>query len=232
MTAGDGPPDEAIYYGLRDGVATYHLVDTSLTSPIRTEVYIEINKRLSFDGGNLAAVLYRYKRTNEKVYSRIRSAVQKVVPSFHDFILEPRELNPRNILLNWRPVGEDCLFGPHQFSDGALRAIALITVFQQPEDELPNLIVVDEPELGLHPDAMTIVAGLMRAASRHTQVLLATQLPTFLDHFTPDEVIVAEAKDNETQYRRLTPEELKEWLQQYSLGELWQKNVLAGGPMA
>ena len=228
--SGEGHPGILIYYGLKDGVATYHLVDTSLTSPIRTEGYIEDNKRLNFNGGNLAAVLYRYKRTNEKVYRRIRSTVQKVVPSFDDFVLERRELNPRNILLNWRPLGQDYLFGPHQFSDGALRAIALITVFQQPEDETPNLIVVDEPELGLHPDAMTIISGLMRAASSHTQVLPATQSPTFLDHFTPDEVIVVEPKDNESQYRRLTPEELKEWLQQYSLGELWQKNVLGGGP--
>ena len=132
-------------------MATYHLVDTSLTSPIRTEGYIEDNKRLNSNGGNLAAVLYRYKRTNEKVYRRIRSTVRKIVPSFDDFVLEPRELNPRNILLNWRQLGQDYLFGPHQFSDGALRAIALITVFQQPEDETPNLIVVDEPELGLHP---------------------------------------------------------------------------------
>ena len=220
-----------IYDALKDGVATYHLVDTSLTSPIRTEGYVEDNKRLNSDGGNLAAVLYRYKRTKERAYRRIRSTVQKVVPSFDDFVLEPRELNPRNILLNWRQLGKDYLFGPHQFSDGALRAISLIALFQQPEDELPNLIVVDEPELGLHPQAMLIVAGLMRAASTHAQVVLATQSPTFLDHFNPEEVIVVEEKDQASQYRRVTAEELQEWLQQYSLGELWQKNVLGGGPL-
>lgn len=107
MTAGEEPPDETIFYGLKDGVATYHLVDTSLTSPIRTEGYIEDNNRLNSSGGNLAAVLYRYKKTNEKVYRRIRSTVRKVVPSFDDFVLEPRELNPRNILLNWRQLGQD-----------------------------------------------------------------------------------------------------------------------------
>ncbi len=229
--SGEGHPGERIYRGLKDSAATYHFVDTSLTSPIRTEGYIEDNKRLNFNGSNLAAVLYRYRTTNEKVYRRIRATVQKVVPAFDDFVLEPRESNPKHILLNWRQLGQDYLFGPHQFSDGALRAIALVTVFQQPQDELPNLIVVDEPELGLHPDATAILSGLIRAASSHTQVLLATQSPTFLDHFTPDEVIVVEPKDNASQYRRLTPEELKEWLQQYSLGELWQKNVLGGGPM-
>ncbi|MGA2034481.1 MAG: AAA family ATPase [Thermoguttaceae bacterium] len=231
MKAGGGPPDETIYYGLKDGVATYHLVDTSLTSPIRTEGYVEDNKRLNSNGSNLAAVLFRYKRSNEEVYRRIRSTVRKIVPSFDDFVLEPRELNPRNILLNWRQLGQDYLFGPHQLSDGALRAIALITLFQQPEDELPNLIVVDEPELGLHPHAMLIISGLMRAASSHTQVLLATQSPTFLDNFNPDEVIVAEEKEQASHYRRVTPDELREWLQEYSLGELWQKNVLGGGPM-
>jgi predicted ATPase len=230
-TAGEDYPHEAIYEGLKDGMATYHLVDTSLTSPIRTDGYIEDNKRLNPNGSNLAAVLYRYKRTDEKIYRRIRSTVRKVVPSFDDFVLEPRELNPRNILLNWRRLGQDYLFGPHQFSDGALRAISLITVLQQPENELPNMIVVDEPELGLHPHAMLIISGLMRAASSHTQVLVATQSPTFLDHFNPAEVIVAEEKEDASVYRQLTPGELQEWLQEYSLGELWQKNVLGGGPM-
>ena len=229
--SGEGQPEELVHDGLLCDVASYHLVDTSLTASIRTEGYIEDNKRLNSNGSNLAAVLYRYKRTNENVYRRIRSTVRKIVAAFDDFVLEPRELNPRNILLNWRQLGQDYLFGPHQFSDGALRAIALVTVFQQPEDELPNLIVVDEPELGLHPHAMLIISGLMRAASSHTQVLVATQSPTFLDDFDPSEVIVAEERERASHYRRLAPEELRDWLQQYSLGELWQKNVLGGGPM-
>ena len=229
---GEGDLDGRIYEGLRYGVATYHLVDTSLGSNIRTRGYIEDNKWLNSDGGNLAAVLYRYKRTNEKVYRRIRSTVGKIVPSFDDFVLEPIESSPRDILLNWRQLGREYLFGPHQFSDGALRAIALVTVFLQPESELPNLIVVDEPELGLHPDAMLIISALMRAASSHTQILVATQSPTFLDDFNPADVIVAEQKEDASQFRRLAPEELRDWLQQYSLGELWQKNVLGGGPMS
>ena len=229
--SGEGHPGSLVYQGLKDGVATYHLVDTSLSSPIRTEGYLEDNKRLNSNGSNLAAVLYRYKTNHEKVYRRIRSTVRKIVPSFDDFVLERRELNPRNILLNGRQLGRDYLFGPHQFSDGALRAIALTAIFLQPEEELPNLIVVDEPELGLHPDAMIIISGLMRAASSHTQVLVATQSPTFLDQFAPEEVVVAESKDNASQYRRVSPGELADWLQQYSLGELWQKNVIGGGPV-
>ncbi len=232
MTTGEELPDETIYYALKERVATFHLADTSLTAPIRTEGYIEDNKRLNSNGSNLAAVLYRYKKADETAYRRIRSTVRKIVPSFDDFVLAPRELNPRNILLNWRQLGWDYLFGPHQLSDAALRAIALITVFQQPEDEyFPNLIVVDEPELGLHPHAMLIIAGLIRAASLRTQVLLATQSPTFLDNFNPEEVIKAEESQKASHYRRVTSDELRDWLQQYSLGELWQKNILGGGPL-
>ena len=110
-----------------------------------------------------------------------------------------------------------------------MRAIALITLFQQPEDELPNLIVVDEPELGLHPDAMTIIAGLMRAASSHTQVLLATQSPTFLDHFSPDEVIVAEAKEHASHYRRVTPEELRSGCSSTALANCGRRTCSAEG---
>jgi predicted ATPase len=225
-----GRPQLPIYFALKDAVATCHLVDTSLTAAIRTEGYIEDNKRLHSDGRNLAAMLYRYKKTNENIYRRIQSAIRKIVPGFDDFVLEPRELNRQNILLNWRQLGQEYLFGPHQFADGALRAIALVALFLQPEDELPNLIVVDEPELGLHPDAVTIIAGMARAASSHAQVLLATQSPTLLDHFHPEEVIVAETREQAASYRRVTAAELGDWLPQYSLGELWQKNVLGGGP--
>jgi len=133
--------------------------------------------------------------------------------------------------LNWRQQGSDYLFGPHQLADGALRAIALVTIFLQPEEDLPNLIAVDEPELGLHPYAATVIAGLMRAASVNAQVLLATQSATFLDHFNAEEVIVAGTKNEASEYRRLGGDELRDWLDEYTLGELWQKNVVGGGPI-
>ncbi len=133
--SGKAHPGSLVYYGFKDGMATYRLVDTTLTSPVRTEGYIEDNKRLNWNAGNLAAVLHRYKKNKAKVYQRIRTTVRKIVPAFDDFVLEPRELNPSHILLNWKQLGCDYLFGPHQFADGALRAIALITLFQQPQSE-------------------------------------------------------------------------------------------------
>ena len=215
----------------RTRVAMLHLLDTSLTAPVRQDCYINDNGMLRPDGGNLAAVLYLFRQTKPRVYQRICSAVRKVVPGFDDFVLEPRQLAPDSILLNWRQKGSDYVFGPHQISDGSLRAMTLIAMLLQPESSLPDLIILDEPELGLHPHAASMIAGLIRAAAVKSQVVVCTQSPTFVDEFLPEEVIIVEAPDRESRLRRLNPESLKSWLEEYSLGELWQKNVLGGGPV-
>lgn len=199
---------------------------------MRTEGYIEDNCRLHADARNLAAMLYLYQQKKPAAYRRIRSVVRQVAPMFDDFVLEPRRLNASNILLNWRQRNSDYLLGPHQLSDGTLRAIALITLLLQPEEDLPDVLIVDEPELGLHPHAVELIAGLARAAAVGTQVILATQSIAFLDHFGADEVIVAESRDGSSQFRHLDAEQLKDWLEDYSIGELWEKNVLGGGPLS
>ena len=135
-----------------------------------------------------------------------------------------------DIILNWLHVGSDMLFGPHQFSDGTLRAICLITLLLLPKEFLPKLIIVDEPELGLHPYAVTIIAGLFKSASINTQILICTQSSAFLDNFEPEDVIVVDRDVKESAFRRLEPAELDEWLKEYSLGEIWEKNIIGGGP--
>jgi predicted ATPase len=209
----------------------FHFHDTSATAKIRLSGYIEANRHLYPDGGNLAAMLYLYQQTRPAIYARIRSTVRKIMPMFDDFVLEAQRLNPRYILLNWKQTGNEYLFGPHQLSDGTLRALALITLFLQPEADLPDVIILDEPELGLHPHAIEIITGLIRTASLQTQVILTTQSTTFLDHFEPDEVIVVDCVEGHSLFRRLEPERLKDWLEDYSVSELWEKNVLGGGPL-
>ena len=122
------------------------------------------------------------------------------------------------------------IFGPHQLSDGTLRAICLVTLLLQPEDELPGLIIVDEPELGLHPYALNIIASLFNKASHHAQVLVSTQSSAFLDNFAPEDIVVVGRDDKESTFRRQNADELKTWLEEYSLGEIWEKNVIQGGP--
>jgi predicted ATPase len=209
----------------------FHFHDTSSTAHIRQSTYINRNLHLEPDAGNVAAMLYLYRERHPVVYRRIVSTIRKLCPSFGDFVLEPKRLYPEHIDLNWRHSDRDYLFGPHQFSDGTLRAVALTTLLLQPEEDLPDLIVIDEPELGLHPSAIEMIAGLVRAVSNRTRVILATQSRTFVDHFLPEEVLVTETDAGGSRFRRLAASDLQDWLDQYSVGELWEKNVIGGGPL-
>ncbi len=209
----------------------YHFHDTSPSSRIRNFCYINDNRWLMPDAGNLSAMLYGYRERFPLVYDRIVSAVRKVLPEFGDFDLGPSRLNPNEIILDWRKRGFEYLFGAHQISDGSIRAMALCMLFLQPEEFLPEVLILDEPELGLHPHALEIVAGLMRAAAEKTQVIVATQSQTFLDFFEPAEIVTVECQNGRSTFERLDPDKLKDWLEDYSIGELWQRNVVGGGPL-
>jgi predicted ATPase len=209
----------------------YHFHDTSPSARIRQFCYINDNRWLMPDAANLPAMLYAYKQQFPMVYDRIVSTTRKVLPEFGDFELGPSRLNPNDIILDWRKQGCDYLFGPHQISDGTIRAMALCTLFLQPESFLPDVIFLDEPELGLHPNALEIVAGLMRAASEKTQVIVATQSQTFLNFFEPDEIVTVECHNGQSRFDRLDSDKLKDWLEDYSIGEMWQRNVVGGGPL-
>ncbi len=228
----EGPhaPPQSIYSRLKDGIGVYHFHGTTLTASIRSAGYIEDNRQLHGDGGNLAAFLYRLKMTNRNAYGRVVSTVRLCAPFFDDFSLAPRALDPQRILLNWKQRNCDYEFGPHQLSDGTLRAMALTALLLQPESELPGLVVVDEPEIGLHPYAVSVMASLLRKASYHTQLIIATQSPLLLDECEPEDVVCVERRDQESVFSRPNPDTLQEWLTDYSLGEIWQKNVIGGGP--
>lgn len=208
----------------------YHFHDTGSTSPMKKTADINDNRYLRQDGSNLAAFLYYLREKHETSYSLIRRTVQRVAPFFDDFQLEPQKLNPDKIRLEWRHKGSDAYFDAPALSDGTLRFIALATLFLQPEAYRPSVILVDEPELGLHPYAITLLASLVKQASVTTQVIISTQSPFLLDHFQPEDVLVADRVDGGTQFTRLDPTKLDSWLQDYSLGQLWEKNELGGRP--
>ncbi len=213
----------------------YHFHDTSDAANIRITQDIDRNRELLGDAGNLAAFLYMLQQTKPKHFARILRTIQLVVPYLHKLILEPERLNPKKILLRWSDKSGEYEFGPHHLSDGSLRVIAIITALLQPKEMLPSVIVMDEPELGLHPAAVEIVASLLREVSSKRQVIIATQSPGFISHFSPDEVIVVERhEDNhgfgESRCTRLSADSLESWLEDFSLGELYEKNVTGGWP--
>jgi len=223
----------ALAQKMRHEVSQYGLFqfhDTSETAKMRGNCELHHNRYLMNDGRNLAAILYKLQQTQLSYYERIIDTIQQIAPFFEDFILEPLALNPNYIQLHWRSRNSTYEFGPHQLSDGTLRAMALITLLLQPESDLPTLLVLDEPELGLHPYAITVITSLIRSASVHSQIILATQSSPLIDHFEPTDVVVVEQQQGISSFKRLESETLTEWLEEYSLSELWDKNVIGGRP--
>ncbi len=209
--------------------------DTSANSRIRGTATLDNDRYLMSDGGNLAAYLYRLKSTAayNPYYMRIVERVRFMMPQFDDFVLEPKSQNGNYIRLRWTAKdAPDYVFGPEQLSDGSIRFMALTTLFLQPPDLLPKVIVLDEPELGLHPRAIDMLAHLIVTASRGCQIIVATQSPRLLDNFGADDIIVAEYDDTSRSsvYKRMNSSDLSDWLENFSMSELWEKNILGGQP--
>lgn len=227
---------EKIVRGILSNCRTFQFHDTSATAYIRGATRIDNNRFLMSDGGNIAAYLYMLKNKSQeykKYYERIVEKIHFVMPQFSDFILEPQALNEDYIKLQWKSTdGVEYPFGPEQFSDGSIRFIALATLFLQPPELLPSVIIIDEPELGLHPLAIDILASMIKTAALHSQIIVATQSARLIDSFEPSNIIVAEYdKSNKcSSFKHLDEEELKDWLEDYSVSELWEKNVLGGQP--
>lgn len=217
------------------GMRTYQFHDTSETAKIKYRNYVDDARYLRHDAGNLAAFLKMLKGHDpyQKYYERIVRHIQRVMPQLGDFDLAPIPGADDYVRLNWKDSsGSDYLFDPHQISDGSLRFMALATLLLQPPDLLPKFIVLDEPELGLHPAAIAELAGMVKIAAQKTQVLLATQSTRLVDEFAPENLVIAERDEQRhcTVFKTLDAEELRDWLDRYSLSELWEKNVLGGQP--
>jgi len=213
-----------------DSWRLYHFHDTSNTSSMRKTADVDDNRFLRADASNLAAYLYLLQQAHQPEYQLIRKTVQRVAPFFDDFHLEPLRSNPDKVKLEWIHKSSDAYFDASSLSDGTLRFICVCTLFLQPLIYRPSVIIVDEPELGLHPYAITMLANLVRAAATETQVILSSQSALLLDHFQPEDVLVADLEQGATTLKRLQPQDLAVWLEEYSLGELWEKNEFGGRP--
>ena len=211
-------------------IRLYHFHDTGIYSPMKKTADMHDNRYLRFDGSNLAPFLYLLRMKHQGSYRSIVRTVQQVAPFFRNFALDPRPENPDTIRLEWEHVGMDAYFDASSLSDGTLRFMAIATLFLQPTEYRPSVILLDEPELGMHPYAITLLASLMRQASVDTQVIVSTQSSLLVDHFEPEDVIVADRVDGGSQFTQLESSKLSVWLEDYSLGQLWEKNQLGGRP--
>lgn len=209
----------------------YHFHDTSETSPLRMKSYLEDNRFLAKDGANLPSVLYLLKEKYAKTFRRLELVVQSVMPYFEKFVLEPSLLDSQKIELQWiDKKSPDKYFSSRDLSDGSIRFIAIATLLMQPN--LPEVIIIDEPELGLHPLAISKLSGLIRSASaRGSQIIVATQSAELINNFDVDDIITVDKVNGASTFKCLDKNELEKWLQEYSLGELWNKSIINGQPL-
>ncbi|WP_276819040.1 AAA family ATPase [Mailhella massiliensis] len=219
------PHDSVGIAPLVEGCREYHFHDTSRLSPMRKSADLADVAYLRPDGKNLAPFLCKLKDSHPKHYQKIIRYIRLIAPFFYDFKFEPPV--PGQVWLDWQQKNSDYPMKPYQFSDGTLRFIALATALLQPNP--PAIMLIDEPELGLHPDAIGLVAELMKMASRKSQLVVATQSPALLDAFSPEDVVVVKREDGATVFKRLNKKEYNVWLDEFSLGDLWRRNIISGG---
>jgi predicted ATPase len=201
--------------------ATYQFHDTSAQAPMRQRWDITDSVRLRPDGGNLAAVLLDLRENDAPRYKQLVWQIQRVFPTLDDFVLEPLS---GKVLLRWKSKYSDKIFGAHLPSDGSLRLFCLMTLLSLPDDRLPDMLFFDEPELGLHPHAITLVSEMQKRVAQTRQVFIATQSPYMVDCFDPENIIVAEARDGATMLRTLPKERYQQWLDdEYLLSDIWLK---------
>ncbi len=209
----------------------YQFSDSSQTSPMRQASTVESAHYLQSEANNLASFLFYLKNNYVSSYRRIVEYAQSVVPQFKDFYLEPER---GYISLKWTDVtANDYVFSADQFSDGSIRFIALATLLLQPEDTMPSVIIIDEPELGLHPYAIDQLAEMVKDASLHSQIILATQSPNLIDNFEVGDICIVERDEDlqSTVVKKLDEKEYEAWLHDYTMSELWEKNVFGGCPV-
>jgi predicted ATPase len=206
----------------------YHFHDTSENSKMKQPSRIDDNEFLREDASNLAAYLYLLQEKHPKTLRRIERTVSSIAPFFKGFNLKPNNLNPDRIKLEWTEKGSDMYLDAHNLSDGTLRFIALTTLLLQPD--LPSTIIIDEPELGLHPAAIARLAALIRKASAKSQVIISTQSVNLVDEFQPEDIITVDRKDKQSVFNRQNTHQLSEWLNDYTMSTLWEKNIIGGRP--
>lgn len=213
--------------GYLDALEKYHFHDTGNNSPFNKNSSVENDKYILYDKGqNIAAYLFHIFKENKIVYNLIVKTIQGIAPYFLDFVFKPNEKGLIRLL--WQSKHSSSIYGVNDLSDGTMRFIALTTLFMQPD--LPQTIIIDEPELGLHPSAIAKLAGMIKSvAAKKCQVIIATQSTDLISHFAPEDIITVDQINGESKFKRLNSDSLAEWLEDYTIDDLWKRNIISTG---
>lgn len=209
---------------------SYHFHDTASTAGMRHAHDVEECQFLHGDASNIAPFLLHLRENSHGIYCDIVRYCQHVMPYFENFAFVPKKLETKTVVnLSWKARGSAYTMRPSQLSDGSIRFICLATALLQPTP--PSTMIIDEPELGLHPDAISFLSELIKVASQRTQLIVATQSPLLISNFTVEDIVVTEYRNGASQFKRLIESDFNVWLEDYSIGELWEKNVIVAGPV-
>lgn len=207
----------------------YHFHDTSDTARVKQPHPSNDTLKLKVDAANLAAYVRMLKEKHESEYLRIVETIRLVAPFFSDFVYRPEE--SENIELEWIQTGQqDTPLKAHMLSDGTLRFMCLTVLLLQPTHLLPDTILIDEPELGLHPYAISVLADIFKQVAEDKQLIVSSQSVELINELDTEDVVVVDQEDSVSTFKRFTKEELSDWLEDYAVGELWKRNVLGGRP--
>jgi len=219
-------PKLRIIKRVMSGWRFYQFHDTTKDANVFSLQYTENARSLYRDGGNLAPFLFNIKEKHPASYNNICYTIRQIAPFFRDFSLEP---DGKNVLLKWIDVNGNEMIAA-QLSDGTLRFMMLVSLLMQPD--LPNSIFIDEPELGLHPYAIDTIASLIKdiTKAKIAQITISTQSPSLIDLFAPEDVLVVEQRNGQSEFVRLSSDELASWLEAFTLGEAWKSNAFGGNP--
>lgn len=221
-----------VYNYLTD-LKLFHFHDTSDNAQVKLPQPIEDVHFFKAEAENLAPLLMHFQETHFDCYLRIVEAVRLIYPHFQDFVLEESPLAKDKVVLRWREKHSGQIFSVKQISDGTLRFICLAALLVQPPGTsyVPNTIVLDEPELGLHPFAIQVLAELLQKAAREKQIIIATQSVNLINYFQPENLLIVDrGEKGESTFRRLEDKDYEAWLEDYSLGQLWENNFFGGRP--
>lgn len=211
-----------------DSYRVYHFHDTSETAASKGLCDVEDNRILRPQAENLAAFLYYLQTKHPDHFALVEDTIQQIAPFFGGFQLKPSRLNEGKIRLEWVEKGHDGYFNATSLSDGTLRFICLATLLLQPE--LPAIVLLDEPELGLHPAAVALLADLLSAASEKTQVIVGTQSVTLINNLIPEQIWTVNREGDQSVFQKLDQTDYANWLDDYALGDLWEKNLINARP--
>lgn len=193
-------PREYGLHGHFSNFRKYHFQETGGNSPfnrlshIQNDVYFLYGK-----GENLGAFLFNTRKWDSSAYKVIVMTIQSTVPYFADFYFEPNAGG--YTALQWQSKYSSTIYGVSDLSGGTLRFMAMAALFLQPK--LPSVIIIDEPELGLHSFAVSKLAEMIKyAADKNTQVIVATQSEELPSYFEPKDMITVDQYNGESVFRR------------------------------